>query len=152
MFAPEHRYSSPDDKSAIDAAERRPVEGFFTDRSGRMSGVAGRSGRKRFVPTPEHRDLVKVMDTILGRRPVNAKPIKNERLRVTLAIFVAKVRLGWTVANYHQQVRGPIDEEHAWQRLDAKIARLAPRETGDFPAGSRPAEPPLTANERISAG
>jgi hypothetical protein len=93
-----------------------------------------------------------VMDTILGRRPVNAKPIKNERLRVTLAIFVAKVRLGWTVANYHQQVRGPIDEEHAWQRLDAKIARLAPRETGDFPAGSRPAEPPLTANERISAG
>src|SRR5262245_9744498 len=79
------------------------------------------------------------MDTILGRRPVNAKPIKNERLRVTLAIFVAKVRLGWTVANYHQQVRGPIDEEHAWQRLDAKIARLAPRETGDFPAGSRAA-------------
>ena len=107
-----------------------------------MSGVVGRSGRKKFVPTPDHRELVKllatrgipqeyirqlirnpqtgrpvsiktlerafateiqaakvefacqvarfVIDTILGRRPVNAKPIKNERLRVTLAIFYAK--------------------------------------------------------------
>ena len=25
-----------------------------------MSGVAGRSGRKRFVPTTDHRDLVKL--------------------------------------------------------------------------------------------
>src|SRR5215831_10360694 len=32
MFAPEHRYRSPDDKSAIDVSERRQVEGFFTDR------------------------------------------------------------------------------------------------------------------------
>lgn len=107
-----------------------------------MSGVVGRSGRKKFVPTPDHRELVKllatrgipqeyirrlirnpqtarpvsiktlerafateiktakvefacqvarfVIDTILGRRPVNAEPIKNERLRVTLAIFYAK--------------------------------------------------------------
>ena len=93
-----------------------------------------------------------VMDTILGRKPVNAKPIKNERLRLTLAVFVAKTRLGWALANYHRQVPGPIDGEHARQRLAAKIARLAPSETGDFPAGSRPAEPPLTANERISAG
>ena len=31
-----------------------------------------------------------IIDTILGRRPVNAKPIKNERLRLTLAIFYAK--------------------------------------------------------------
>jgi hypothetical protein len=60
--------------------------------------------------------------------------------------------LGWTVANYHRQVPGPIDGEHSRQRLAAKIARLAPGETGDFPAGSWPAEPPLTANERISAG
>jgi hypothetical protein len=28
-----------------------------------MSGVAGRSGRKRFVPTPEHCDLVKLLTT-----------------------------------------------------------------------------------------
>jgi hypothetical protein len=28
-----------------------------------------------------------VMDPILGRRPVNAKPIKNERLRITLDIL-----------------------------------------------------------------
>jgi hypothetical protein len=62
------------------------------------------------------------MDSILGRRSVNAKPIKNERLRVTLAIFVAKTRLGWTVANRHHRVRGPIDA----QELDAKIAPLAP--------------------------
>ena len=112
-----------------------------------MSGVAGRSGRKKFVPTPCDRRLVKllagrgipqehirqlilnpqtgkpvsiktlerafatelktakgelniqvarfVMDTILGRRPMNGKPIKNERLRVTLAIFFAKTRMGW---------------------------------------------------------
>ena len=26
-----------------------------------MSGVAGRSGRKKFVPTPDHRDLVKLL-------------------------------------------------------------------------------------------
>src|SRR5215831_17096481 len=29
MCAPEHRYSSPDDKSAIDAAERRPYRRIF---------------------------------------------------------------------------------------------------------------------------
>jgi hypothetical protein len=143
-----------------------------------MSGVAGRSGRKKFVPTPDHRDLVTllatrgipqeyirrlirnpqtgrpvsiktlerafateiktakvefacqiarfVMDSILGRRSVNAKPIKNERLRATLAIFVAKTRLGWTVANRHHRVRGPIDAQESRRRLDAKIARLAP--------------------------
>jgi len=108
-----------------------------------MSGVAGRSGRKKFVPTPDHRDLVKllatrgipqehirqlirnpqtgnpvslktferafateitiarvelhlevgtfIMDTILGRTPVNATPIKDEQARLKLTIFVAKV-------------------------------------------------------------
>jgi hypothetical protein len=143
-----------------------------------MSGVAGRSGRKKFVPTPDHRDLVTllatrgipqeyirrlirnpqtgrpvsiktlerafateiktakvefacqiarfVMDSILGRRSVNAKPIKNERLRATLAIFVAKTRLGWTVANRHHRVRSPIDAQESRRRLEAKIARLAP--------------------------
>jgi hypothetical protein len=139
-----------------------------------MAGVVGRSGRKKFVPTPDHRELVKllatwgipqefirnlqtgrpvsvktlerafateiktakvefacqiarfVMDSILGRRSVNAKPIKNERLRVTLAIFVAKTRLGWTVANRHHRVRGPIDAQESLERLDARIARLAP--------------------------
>jgi regulator of sirC expression with transglutaminase-like and TPR domain len=143
-----------------------------------MSGVVGRSGRKKFVPTPDHRELVKllatrgipqeyirrlirnpqtgrpvsiktlerafateiktakvefacqiarfVMDSILGRRSVNTKPIKNERLRVTLAIFVAKTRLGWTVANRHHRVRGPIDAQESLERLDARIARLAP--------------------------
>jgi hypothetical protein len=143
-----------------------------------MSGVAGRSGRKKFVPTPDHRDLVTllatrgipqeyirrlirnpqtgrpvsiktlerafateiktakvefacqiarfVMDSILGRRSVNAKPIKNERLRATLAIFVAKTRLGWTMPNRHHRVRGPTDAQESRRRLDAKIARLAP--------------------------
>ena len=148
-----------------------------------MSGVAGRSGRKKFVPTPDHRDLVTllatrgipqeyirrlirnpqtgrpvsiktlerafateiktakvefacqiarfVMDSILGRRSVNAKPIKDERLRATLAIFVAKTRLGWTVPNRHHRVRSPIDAQESLERLDAKIVRLAP----DFKAG-----------------
>ena len=148
-----------------------------------MSGVAGRSGRKKFVPTPDHRDLVTllatrgipqeyirrlirnpqtgrpvsiktlerafateiktakvefacqiarfIMDSILGRRSVNAKPIKDERLRVTLAIFVAKTRLGWTVPNRHHRVRSPINAQESLERLDAKIARLAP----DFKAG-----------------
>lgn len=31
-----------------------------------------------------------VIDTILGRETVNAKPVKNERLRLTLPIFYAK--------------------------------------------------------------
>jgi len=140
-----------------------------------MSGVAGRSGRKKFVPTPDHRDLVTllatrgipqeyirrlirnpqtgrpvsiktlerafateiktakvefacqiarfVMDSILGRRSVNAKPIKDERLRATLAIFVARTRLGWTLPNRHHRVRSPIDTQESLARLDAKIAR-----------------------------
>jgi hypothetical protein len=28
-----------------------------------MSGVAGRSGRRKFVPTPDHRDLVTLLAT-----------------------------------------------------------------------------------------
>jgi hypothetical protein len=67
-----------------------------------------------------------VMDSILGRRSVNAKPRKNERLRATLAIFVAKTRLGWTLANRHHLVRGPIDAQESRRRPGAKIARLAP--------------------------
>ena len=31
-----------------------------------------------------------IMDTILGRRPVNATPIKDQRARLTLIIFFAK--------------------------------------------------------------
>jgi hypothetical protein len=50
--------------------------------------------------------LIRSPDTI-------AKPIKNVRLRRRLAIFFAKTRMGWTVANCHQQVRGSIDVEHA---------------------------------------
>ena len=49
---------------------------------------------------------------------------KNVRLRRMLAIFFAKTRMGWTVANCHQQVRGPIDVGMR-RSLDAKIARLA---------------------------
>src|SRR5215831_17565417 len=64
MFAPEHRYRSPDDKSTIEAAERRPCRrDFLPIGVVEMSGVAGRSGRKRFVPTPDHRDLVKLLAT-----------------------------------------------------------------------------------------
>jgi len=153
-----------------------------------MSGVAGRSGRKKFVPTPDHRDLVTllatrgipqeyirrlirnpqtgrpvsiktlerafateiktakvefacqiarfVMDSILGRRSVNAKPIKDERLRATLAIFVARTRLGWTLPNRHHRVRSPIDTQESLERLDAKIARLAPGFKADETDGS----------------
>jgi hypothetical protein len=153
-----------------------------------MSGVAGRSGRKKFVPTPDQREVVKllagrgipqehirrlirnpqtgkplsiktlerafateiqtakvelklqvgrfIMDTILGRRPVNAKPIKNERVRATLAIFVAKTRLGWTVANRHQHVRDPIDAQdprssvQSLERLFNVLARRASKAEG----------------------
>src|SRR5262245_15985042 len=64
MFALEHRYRSPDDKSTIEAAERRPCRRDFLQIGVvEMSGVAGRSGRKRFVPTPDHRDLVKLLTT-----------------------------------------------------------------------------------------
>ena len=114
-----------------------------------MSGVAGRSGRQKFVPTPDQRDMVKllagrgipqedirrlilnpqtgkplsiktlerafateiktakteldfkvgqfIMDSILGRTPVNAKPRKDDRERARLAIFYAKTRMGWKV-------------------------------------------------------
>ena len=55
-----------------------------------------------------------------------------------LAILFAKARMGWTVANRHQQVN-PIDVEDAEQRLDKKIARLMrglkPEETGGASAG-----------------
>ena len=37
---------------------------------------------------------------------------------------LTKTRMGWTVANCHQQVRGPIDVGMR-RSLDAKIARLA---------------------------
>jgi len=50
---------------------------------------------------------------------------KNVRLRRMLPIFFAKTRMGWTVANCHQQVRGPIDVWGMRRSLDAKIARLA---------------------------
>jgi hypothetical protein len=76
------------------------------------------------------------MDTILGRKPVNAKPIKNERLRVTLAIFVAKTRLAWSEANYHQHVRDPIDaQDPRWsvqslERLFNDLARPASKADG----------------------
>jgi hypothetical protein len=36
-----------------------------------------------------------IMDTLLGRRQVSAEPLKNERVRVTLAIFFAKTRMRW---------------------------------------------------------
>jgi hypothetical protein len=44
-----------------------------------------------------------------------------------LAIFVAKTRLGWSGANCHQQVDGPLDVEHVRRRFLARIARLARR-------------------------
>ena len=50
------------------------------------------------------------MDTILGRRPVNAEPIKNVRVRATLAIFFAKTRMGWTcAAPRHSRAEGLSD-------------------------------------------
>jgi hypothetical protein len=64
-----------------------------------------------------------VMDTILGRKPINATPIKNERLRLTLAIFVAKTRLGWTVANRHQRVCGPIDAQRLRRSFEESSRR-----------------------------
>jgi len=38
-----------------------------------------------------------IMDSILGRTPVNAKPRKDDRERARLAIFYAKTRMGWKV-------------------------------------------------------
>ena len=49
---------------------------------------------------------------------------KNVRLRRMLPIFFANTRMGWTVANCHQQLRGPIDVGMR-RSLEAKIARLA---------------------------
>jgi hypothetical protein len=55
-----------------------------------MSGVAGRSGRKRFVPTPEHCDLVKLLTTRgipqehirqLVRNPQTGRPVSAKTLR-----------------------------------------------------------------------
>jgi hypothetical protein len=156
-----------------------------------MSGVAGRSGRKKFVPTPYHRDMVKllagrgipqedirrlilnpqtgkplsiktlerafateiktakteldfkvgtfIMDSILGRTPVNAKPQKDDWARLRLAIFYAKTRMGWKVTAANRRVPSPIDVEEARQRLKKKIARalrgLKAGETGGSSEG-----------------
>jgi hypothetical protein len=40
--------------------------------------------------------------TILGRKPPSGEPIKNERARVTAAIFFAKTRMGWKDTSVHQ--------------------------------------------------
>jgi len=38
-----------------------------------------------------------IIDSILGRTPVNAKPRKDDRERARWAIFYAKTRMGWKV-------------------------------------------------------
>ena len=50
--------------------------------------------------------------------------LQDDWARVRLAIFYAKTRMGWTVANRHQHVGPPIDAEDARQSLDKKIDRL----------------------------
>jgi hypothetical protein len=52
--------------------------------------------------------------------------LQDELARVRLAIFFAKARMGWTVANRQQSVDPPIDVEDARRRLHKKIARLLP--------------------------
>ena len=168
-------------------------DAFFTvqNRMVEMSGVAGRSGRQKFVPTPDQRDMVKllagrgipqedirrlilnpqtgkplsiktlerafateiktakteldfkvgtfIMDSILGRTPVNAKPQKDDRARLRLAIFYAKTRMGWKVTAANRRVPSPIDVEEVRQRLKKKIARalrgLKAGETGGSSEG-----------------
>jgi hypothetical protein len=68
-----------------------------------MSGVAGRSGRKMFVPTPEQRNTVRVLvglgiplATILGTPPpAGTVAIKDDRARMRLTIFLLKTKFGW---------------------------------------------------------
>jgi hypothetical protein len=62
----------------------------------------------------------RIIGWILGRDG----GLQDERARARLAIFFAKARMGWTVANRQQSVDPPIDVEDAKQRLDKKIARL----------------------------
>jgi hypothetical protein len=63
----------------------------------------------------------RIMGWILGR----GGDLQDDRTRARLAIFVAKARMGWTVANRDQQVN-PIDVEEARRKFLKKLARLVP--------------------------
>jgi hypothetical protein len=77
----------------------------------------------------------RIVAWILGRDG----DLQDDRTRVRLAIFFAKARMGWTVANRQQSVDPPIDLEDAQQSLDKTLARLMrrfkPGETGGASAG-----------------
>jgi hypothetical protein len=76
----------------------------------------------------------RIVAWILGRDG----DLQDDRARLKLAILFAKTRMGWTVANRHQQVN-PIDVEEARRSLHKKLARLVrglnAGETGGSPAG-----------------
>jgi len=76
-----------------------------------MSGVAGRSGRKKFVPTPDHRDLVTLLATRgipqeyirrLIRNPQTGRPVSIKTLERAFAteIKTAKVEFACQIARF----------------------------------------------------
>lgn len=76
-----------------------------------MSGVAGRSGRKKFVPTPYHRDLVKLLASRgipqeeirrLIVNPQTGKPLSIKTLERAFAteITIAKAELDSKVGTF----------------------------------------------------
>jgi hypothetical protein len=76
-----------------------------------MSGVAGRSGRKKFVPTPYHRDMVKLLASrgILQEEirqlicnPQTGKPLSIKTLERAFAteIRIAKSELDFKVGTF----------------------------------------------------
>src|SRR5215469_16479380 len=77
----------------------------------------------------------RIIGWILGRDG----GLQDDRTRARLAIFFAKTRMGWTVANRQPSVDPPIDVADAENRLDEKLARLMrrfkPGETGGASAG-----------------
>ena len=79
-----------------------------------------------------------VSDRIVGWILGRDSDLLDDRARMKLAMLFAKARMGWTVANRHQQVN-PIDVEDVRRRFLKKIARLVPgfkaRETGGSSAG-----------------
>jgi hypothetical protein len=77
----------------------------------------------------------RIVGWILGRDG----DLLDDRARMKLALFFAKARMGWTVANRPEHVGGPIDAEDARRRLHKKSARLTrglkAGETGGASAG-----------------
>ena len=87
------------------------IEGSVSSKGDFVSGVAGRSGRKAFVPNPEQRNIVRTL-TGLGipqkhicrvvRNPQTGKPLDPKSLRkhFTLEIRTGAVELNLLVGRF----------------------------------------------------